>query len=180
MLHSCLMYYAKGYPGIWDLTKRQCGIRENVDGMRDLTKIQCGIRETLTGSGIWPEYSAGVGKRWRDTGFDQKTVRDSGKHWRDTGFDCCPENEIRQNLGKDANKERKCYLGSIATKEVWEAEFSWKSRQSVGITTSIPSTQGQLQNGINSQGKQHCPIHWLLLKMQFQTFINTSNHYFCA
>ena len=44
--------YAKGYPGIRDLTKRQCGIRENVDGMRDLTKIQCGSRETLTGYGI--------------------------------------------------------------------------------------------------------------------------------
>ena len=34
-------------------------------------------------------------------------------------------------------------------------------------------TQGQLQNGINSKGKQHCPNHWLLLIMQFQTLIIT-------
>ena len=27
----------KGIPGIWDLTKIQCGIRKNVDGIRDLT-----------------------------------------------------------------------------------------------------------------------------------------------
>ena len=27
----------KGIPGIWDLTKVQCGIREKVDGIRDLT-----------------------------------------------------------------------------------------------------------------------------------------------
>ena len=47
------------------------------------------------------------------------------------------------------------------------------SQQPLGITTSILSTQGQLQNGTNSQGIWHCPIHWLLLKMQFQTFINT-------
>ena len=33
--------------GMRDLTKRQCGIRENVDGMRDLTKRQCGIRENV-------------------------------------------------------------------------------------------------------------------------------------
>ena len=32
----------------------------------------------------------------------------------------------------------------------------------------------QLQNGANSQEKQHCPLYWLLLKMQFQTFINSS------
>ena len=47
------------------------------------------------------------------------------------------------------------------------------SQQPLGITTSILSTQGQLQNGTNSQGIWHCPIHWLFLKMQFQTFINT-------
>ena len=46
--------------------------------------------------------------------------------------------------------------------------------QPQGIILSIPSTQGQLQNGINSQGKQHCLIHCLYLKTQFQTFINTS------
>ena len=46
-------------------------------------------------------------------------------------------------------------------------------RQPLGITTSIPTTQGQLQNGINCPGKQNCPTHWLLLKLQFQTFINT-------
>ena len=28
---------SKGIPGIRDLTKIQCGIRENVDGIRDLT-----------------------------------------------------------------------------------------------------------------------------------------------
>ena len=48
------------------------------------------------------------------------------------------------------------------------------SRQPLGITTSTRSTQGQLQNGIQSQEKQHCPIHWQLLKMQMQTFIITS------
>ena len=47
---SCLMYYAQGYPGIRDLTKRQCGIPENANGIRDLTKRQCGIREN--GDGI--------------------------------------------------------------------------------------------------------------------------------
>ena len=48
------------------------------------------------------------------------------------------------------------------------------SRQPLGITTSTRSTQGQLQNGIKSQEKQRCPIHWQLLKMQIQTFIITS------
>ena len=37
----------EGYFGMPDLTKIQCGIRENVDGMRDLTKRQCGIRENV-------------------------------------------------------------------------------------------------------------------------------------
>lgn len=48
------------------------------------------------------------------------------------------------------------------------------SRHPLGITTSTRSTQGQLQNGIQSQEKQHCPIHWQLLKIQIQTFIITS------
>ena len=48
------------------------------------------------------------------------------------------------------------------------------SQQPLGITTSTRSTQGQLQKGNQSQEKQHCAIHWLLLKMQFQKFINTS------
>ena len=37
----------EGYFGMRDLTKIQCGIRENIDGMRDLTKRQCGIRENV-------------------------------------------------------------------------------------------------------------------------------------
>ena len=58
------------------------------------------------------------------------------------------------------------------------------SRQPLGITTSIPFTQGQLQNGTNSQGIQHCPIHSLLLKMQFKHLLTllllcTHKRYFC-
>ena len=68
----------------------------------------------------------------------------------------------------------------IAMKEVWDAEFSWKSRQPLGITTSIPYTQGQLQNVINSHARDLTLSNSLAAfkKMQFQTFIITSNHTF--
>ena len=35
-------------------------------------------------------------------------------------------------------------------------EYSYSQPTAIRITTSIPSARGQLQNGINSQGKQHC------------------------
>ena len=67
MHHSCLMYYAQGYPGIQDLTKRQCGIRENANGIRDLTKRQCGIREN--GDGIRDLTKTLCGSRETLTGY---------------------------------------------------------------------------------------------------------------
>ena len=42
----------KVIPGIWDLIKIQCGIRETFYGIRDLIKIQGGIREMFYGYGI--------------------------------------------------------------------------------------------------------------------------------
>ena len=64
---------------MWDLTKRQCRIRESVDDMRDLTKRQSGIRETLTGSGIWPKDSAGLGKTLTGCGIWRKDRVGFGK-----------------------------------------------------------------------------------------------------
>ena len=45
---SCTLFRVwKGIFAMRDLTKRRCGIRENIDGMRDLIKRQCGIRENV-------------------------------------------------------------------------------------------------------------------------------------
>ena len=68
MHHSCLMYYAQGYPGIRDLTKRQCGIRENANGIWDLTKRQCGIRENGDGIRDLTKHCAGFGKTLTEYG----------------------------------------------------------------------------------------------------------------
>ena len=51
LINSSNKVWKGTFPGIGDLTKTQCGIRENVNGIRDFTKTLCGIRETLTGFG---------------------------------------------------------------------------------------------------------------------------------
>ena len=82
---------------------------------------------------------------------------------------CCIKCDTGQSLAKMPNYNPLAIRTKLAPQSI-----PTHSRQPLGITTSIPSTQGQLQDGVNSlQGIQHCPTHWLLLKMQCKTFINT-------
>ena len=85
----------EGYFGMRDLTKIQCGIRENIDGMRDLTKRQCGIRENVDRCAIW--LLAGKRNLPKGTDADWERKWCSGWRWQKFGMCCFRENgaEIR-------------------------------------------------------------------------------------
>ena len=88
--------------GMRDLTKRQCEIRENVDGMRDLTKRQGGIRENIDGMRDLTKRQCGVrenvdrcaiwllaGKRNLPKGTDADWERKWCSGWRWQKFGMC-------------------------------------------------------------------------------------------
>ena len=76
--------------------------------------------------------SQGMAGYSRDPRFEQNTARKSGNFWQDTGFDCYPESGIGQNFGHGFGLRLKIIFG-ISTKEVRDAELSWKRNKESGI-----------------------------------------------